>query len=366
MDTNQPPGTTPSDDDTAIMAALEQIEQRPGNTVGDSEPEQPEETEETTEEDDSMPESPEDEESGDEEQEEDQDPEESVEEESETDEDDEELPDGVKERTRKQYEKLKENNRKLKEENERLRQGGQPTQQKPAPSVFDQFHQTVPSQAAPPQVPQGQQHVVDAQNYNNLDQQQVNDVVSQHVEYDQDGNPVIDIGKVQDTLLAADRRAARAEQVAQEALDRVNQQSADQLQANEAQQLQEAYAKYPQLDPQSDKFDPNFNELIRDRLVNNFVNSQNIPLVQVADNVASMYAPMATQAQEEPETVPKETVAKEREQAVQDYKKAQDAKRRQGPISKGKGEKRKEDVARRKKLRAEARSGDNNALAELL
>lgn len=332
-----------ANDDLIIMSELERIEKLPPK----EESETPE-AEDTTPTDEPMPSS--EKESEGTKQEEEAKPEESVTPEGEADEDELELPEGASERTREQFEKLKQRNKDLADENAKLKTPAAPVQ--PKPSVIDDFRTVVPEQ-----LPEAQRPIVDAGNYNNLKQSDINDVLSQLVETDEDGNQVIDIGKVQEVLLASDKKAAAAAELAQEAISKVNKQ-------NETAQLKVAYEKYPQLDPNSDQYDPNFREMVRDRLVRHYVNDQDVPLVDVASSIASVYAGTQPKPVEPP--VPPETIAKEREKAVQDFKKAQEDKKRQRPIASGKGAPRSEEIAKKKELRGKARTGDLDALAELL
>jgi len=230
-----------------------------------------------------------------------------------------ELPESVSERTRQQFEKLKRHNQEL---SAKLAQ----KETQPVESVFDNFH--------PKQV---------ADSYENLNTNQVQNIVNQFV--DQDGN--VDINGLNNALTNANLQAQQAVGEARKAREEI-------ARYEENRQTKEAYAKYPQLDPLSkDKFDRDFYNLVRDRMVSNFTKGIKKTFRQVSDDIAKIYHP----------TNP----SKIKEEAVADYKQKQQA-RRQGPLEPGKGQA-PTDQATLDELRKETRrrGGINNpALDERL
>ena len=119
-------------------------------------------------------------------------------------------------------------------------------------------------------------------------------------------------------------------------------------------QERDAYTKYPDLDPMSEKHDDDFKQLVADRLARNWASGVNKSLVQVADDVSRVYAKRSTE----------QAVAKK---AVEQYKEAQ-VNREQGPVEKGNGTGR-QDVTDQK-LKEISRKGSEDqrvaALAERL
>lgn len=224
------------------------------------------------------------------------------------------------ERTRKYIEKLK----------GQLKERGQAS---PAPEpeqkfqpIFDQFRQ--------PAVP-------NAENYDALSQQQVNSIAERYV--DSEGN--VDIEKLNQALMVANQRAAHAEQNSQKAVEEIRR-------YEESRQLKEAYEPYPQLDPKHKKFDPDFYELVSQKImVENYAKGGNLTLKEAADYIAERY-------RREP------NVEKAKEEAVEEYKRAQE-KRNQGPVERGRGQSR-ESLSNYDDLRNRSRHGDNQAIAKRL
>ncbi len=232
-----------------------------------------------------------------------------------------ELPEGVSERTRQQFEKLKKHNQELAA---KLAE----KEAQPVESVFDSFNPKIPEAQKPK-----------AKDYDYLNQQQVGNIANQFV--DQDGN--VDINGLNNALYQANLQARQAVEEAKRAREEI-------ARWEENRQTKEAYSKYPQLDPlKKDKFDRKFYELVRDRMISNFTKGVNKTFREVADDISQIYHP-----------VDKEKVE---EQAVSDYKKKQEA-RRQGPIEEGKGQP-PTDKATLEELRRDTRRGggiDNPAL----
>lgn len=246
---------------------------------------------------------------------------------AETDGDSGDLPEGVSDRTKQEFEKLKNSNKELAgklSEYEKARESG---------SVFDYLSNQVPS--TPQQPPQA-----DAKDYSHLNQGQVAQVAQQFV--DQYGN--VDINRLNAALASANKKAEMAER-------RVSATEARLLQAEQSRQERETYAKHAWLNPKSPEFDPKGFELVRDRLVRNMWEGKNQHLLDIADDVSQLYQPKAT-------------VSAEKEKAVEEYKKSQSTKAQQVPATKGAGQPRK--ATDFEELRARTVSGDTSALDERL
>ena len=221
-----------------------------------------------------------------------------------------ELPEEVSERTRQQFEKLKKHNQEL-----AAKLAEKETQ--PVESVFDSFNPKVEAQAK-------------AQDYDYLNQQQVSNIANQFV--DQDGN--VDINGLNNALTNANLQAQNAVKEARQAREEI-------ARWEENRQTKEAHVKYPQLDPlKKDKFDRDFYELVRDRMVSNFTKGVKKTFKEVADDISKVYH---------------STDNGTAEKAVAEYKQKQQA-RRQGPIEEGKGQP-PTDKATLEELRRDTRRG---------
>jgi hypothetical protein len=95
---------------------------------------------------------------------------------------------------------------------------------------------------------------------------------------DEEGN--VDIKKLNADIKAAKMSALEAKRLAE--------------QAREDYEVKEAHSKHPYLDPQNSEFDPQFFELVKDRVLRQrYYEGKNIPLGKIADEVSSFYKPGA-------------------------------------------------------------------------
>ena len=223
-----------------------------------------------------------------------------------------ELPEeGLKERTKERIQHFSEKARTAEEALEDLRQ---------RKSVFDEF---MPQQQAPQFTPQYQPPQL--QQYT-----------------DENGN--VDIGHFDESM----RNYHQTMQYGTQQAMATAQQTARRIQEREA------YTKYPELDPVSKTHDDDFKRLVAATMAMHWSHSEDVSLVEVADEVAKTYAKRQTE----------EAVAKK---AVEKYKEAQQD-RQQGPVEKARGVQREEIGA--DKLREVSRRGtydqQQDALAERL
>jgi hypothetical protein len=226
------------------------------------------------------------------------------------------LPEGTSDRTKEQFSKLKESNRQLKEQLERSTQGD---------SVFDSFRN--PKQSTAP-VPKGQE----ASEQKNA------------VTIEQDGT--VDVDKLNTRLESAEQRANAAEQKSSQTAEQI-------MRFEETRQAQEAHGEFPQLDPApgNEKFDTNFFELVKDRLLSNMYKGKQETLVQAARGIADNYKGI-------------ESEGKAKEEAVKEFKQNQ-SQTEHGPVEAGRGESR-QTTSDTDDLRQRTRMGDKNALLERL
>lgn len=186
------------------------------------------------------------------------------------------LPDEVSERTKQEFEKLKEHNRILAQELERVKQP-----QVPKTSVFDQFK------------PQVINPVLDS---NVLNQKQGDAIDKSFVDADGYVDPVL----LNNVLTQAEKRAEKAEEVARQA-----QLAVQNFEITNTQKT--VFGQYPELDPNNEKFDPVFNERVRNQIIGQLMSGHKEDFLAAANQVFQLF----------PKTAEVETAQK---QAVQEYK----------------------------------------------
>lgn len=198
----------------------------------------------------------------------------------------EELPEDAKERTRREFEKLKQHNKQLAEENKALK-----GQSPPIPSVLDflgQMPQVDPglvqqyAQPAQPQQPELQSELLDDQGYLNAD------VLQRRLA----------------AVEAAQRKAEEAERRALEAQQRIARFEQDAEQ-------KKLYAQFPELDPlNTDLFNQEAYDLVRNELTSQIVQTGSRDALQAAQKM-SKYFRQPQQPQATPPAV------QQRNQAIQ-------------------------------------------------
>lgn len=244
----------------------------------------------------------------------------------------------------KNPERTKQYIEKLKAERDELRKAKD--QENYGNSVFDSFR-------APPTSPEVQ-HVTNPAQYQGLNQGQVDSITSRFI--DHDGS--VDVQGLERFLKDSNERALRAEQIALS-----NQQQITRYE--EDRQVKETHAVYPELSPfdeggnKNSAFDPNFYDLVRDRMVRNYAEGKNLSFLQTANQIRKVYQP-ATPV----------NVEKEREQAVENFKTSQTQQRDQAPLESGKGAQRSgpdhDDLRRMMRDRNGRNPNADRALAERL
>lgn len=206
-----------------------------------------------------------------------------------------ELPEDASERTKQQFEKLKEQKRQLAEENAALK-ASLPKK----PSVYDtipapmEYALPVSQQySAPPQPTQ--QSLPTQADYGNLTQQQIDQVIASTI--DQEG--VLDVGLLRQRLTGlnqhhatqmqqrqiqqdAERRAREAEIRAKQALDRV-----EQFEVSQA--TRELHREFPELDPESQTFNPEAFDLVKNELLNQLIQTGKQDGMNAAKKMAKFF-----------------------------------------------------------------------------
>jgi len=184
--------------------------------------------------------------------------------------------DEMKGRTREEFEKLKRHNQELKQKLEEAEKAKQEL-----PDVMGGFRPNIPD----PNINLG--------NYPSLNQNQVEDITQQII--DENGYLKADVLTAQ--LKAANESAKRAEERAKKAEQRFSK-------YEETSQTREAYSKYPQLNPNSQNFDPNFYKLVRNEMLNQITENRR-DLVAAAEDVAKLYKPKTPKSEQEKEDMEK-------------------------------------------------------------
>jgi hypothetical protein len=182
------------------------------------------------------------------------------------------LPETASERTKAEFEKLKEANKRLKEELDARSSG----QQKP--SLLETYLDTSPFQPpVAPQMPQMPQLPI-LQNVS-----QATAEAEAKKLYDEQG--YVDANELDRRLsliAQAEARAKAAEDKANKALERVARFEID----SEKKLL---HAAYPELDPSSDKFNPKAFELVRDRMLGQLVETGQQNAMKAADEMSELF-----------------------------------------------------------------------------
>jgi hypothetical protein len=216
------------------------------------------------------------------------------------------LPENSNDRTKEQFSKLLQSNKELKE---KLAQLEKPKNSESSAfgSVYDTF------KTDPFNVTESTDSYVDAE-----------------------GN--VDISKLNKDLKEAKMSALEARALAQKAREDI--------------EVREAHNKHPYLNPQHSEFDPQFFELVKDRMLRQkFYEGKQISLSDVADQVSSFYKPSALKTADT-------------QKAIEDYKKAQSAIANNAPLSST--TRGRQEGPNLEDLRARTRSGDSNAIRERL
>jgi len=123
---------------------------------------------------------------------------------------------------------------------------------------------------------------------------------------DEEGNVLID--KLNKDLKSLKMSALEAKALAEDAKNTI--------------EVEKAVTKHPYLDPANEDYDPQFVELVKDRLARLQLEGRNASLSMAADEVLRVYKPM-------------NATLKEREDAVSEYKKTQVAKAQVGNVNTG-------------------------------
>lgn len=188
------------------------------------------------------------------------------------------LPDETKERTKEQFEKLKQSNQELKEK---------------VKKYTDVLSSLQPREVAPPnQFTPAFEPILTNQppaTYPGLTQQQIKDTFENLI----DSEGYVDVNLLKEELEKQRRRAEIAEQKAREAEEAAKKavKTVDDFQRT--QKMREIHAKYPQLDPESPQFDERMWEAVRNEIVGQWVTTGTEDVDAAAKKWYDILYPMA-------------------------------------------------------------------------
>lgn len=241
-----------------------------------------------------------------------------------------ELPEGVSERTREQFEKLKKANQEMKAQLESQEANKEESQEEtPKKSVLESLRPDEPAQATP-----------SAKSFSDLNQQQVDKIAEDFV----DSNGYVDLDRLNKALRDANERAAQAAQLAQSAMQQARR-------FEETEQIRRAYSKYPQLNPEDESFDPRFWQATRNEIIGQMMKGEQEDLIKAAGSVAKFLGKT-------------EQVSKAKKEAVDQYKASQSQKQQAQGSTGNEGARRSRST--NDELMKRARHGDSRSIGEIL
>lgn len=176
-----------------------------------------------------------------------------------------ELPEDAKERTKLEFEKLKEHNRQLAQEVENLK-----AQTPKQPSALESLVSPDAAQAIAP----------------NLNQQQVDDIVKGLV----DDNGYLDQALLENTLRKANQQVAEAKAEAQQARLEAKQALSAVNKFGQDQEVGIAHKAFPNVDPESPTYDPVFFKQVKNELLGAMYEGRKVSFVDACRSVASVYS----------------------------------------------------------------------------
>ena len=176
-----------------------------------------------------------------------------------------ELPEDAKERTKVEFEKLKQHNKVLAEENEQLKAVNPPKQ-----SVLESFD---------PQV--------NVANTSNLSQQQVDDVVKGLI----DENGYLDQALLESTLRNYNQQVAEAKTIAEQARLEAFKARSEVSNFEIKRETRVAHKKFPSVDPNSNSFDPIFYKNVKNALLGAMYEGKKMSFIDACREVKKVYKP---------------------------------------------------------------------------
>lgn len=177
-----------------------------------------------------------------------------------------ELPEDTKERTKVEFEKLKEHNRLLAEENESLKA----QVPKPQSALGSLVNPQMVQEVAP-----------------NLSQEQTDDIVKGLI----DENGYIDQSTLENTLRRANQEVAQAKAEANQARLEAKQALSAVNKFGQDREVRIAHKAFPNVDPESPKYDSNFFKLVKNELLGAMYEGKQVSFIEACRSVSKTYSP---------------------------------------------------------------------------
>jgi len=210
----------------------------------------------------------------------------------------EELPKDAKERTKEQFDKLKESNKKLKEENEKAKAEARKYAKE---GLVSSLVPDEPKQPQPAQQPQYNwdrmvtKQVPPSSLYPDMSKKDVKNVFDSLV----DDQGYVDSGLLKETLESTNTQIARQKQENERLRQQLNQTNRKMDDFQRSQTAREVHDKHPQLNPDSDQFNPKYFEATRDKMVANLAKGLPEDFMGSADSLAEVYVKKETKEEKE-------------------------------------------------------------------
>lgn len=174
---------------------------------------------------------------------------------------DDELPQEVKERTKQQFEKLKENNKKLSEELQRYKNKDVLSSLYPEiPDISDkpyaQYFEKALTNTPPPK-----------SDYPNLSQEQINEVFNRLV----DDQGYVDVALLREELEKRQRKEKQLEEEIARLRETVNETKRSVEEYQRSEYMKAVHKKYPEIDPTSPQFNGHMWEAVRNEILGQWI-----------------------------------------------------------------------------------------------
>lgn len=151
-----------------------------------------------------------------------------------------------------------------------------PVVEEPKEHIPNAFEATEPEALAgmdtPVETPQfTPQEVANTQVFPNLSQKKIDDIMASLVATNEDGEEVVDIDKLRATLAQANMEVQNAKSESQKAIDRVEKVEKKFSDFEKTKEVVKVHESFPELDPESGKFDPKFYEVVKNEMVQQLI-----------------------------------------------------------------------------------------------
>lgn len=246
-----------------------------------------------------------------------------------------------KDRTSEQFEKLTKSNKELKKERDKYKNVLESlTPEKPRSTPQQRYQ--APTNRAP-----------SASQFQNLSQQDIDSQFKAMV--DEDG--YLDGNRLKDILVGLDQRAKKAELKAERVAIQAQKEREARQQAQKSEKMRLVHQQYPQLDPESDQFDEDYYDAVRNELIGQMMEGREDPMEAAKKWHGRFYKDSQEKEQQEMPTKKEKQEAEEK----QEQKRQINATRPRSSSMAGYYADEEEEA-----LRQKVRKGKKGALAEAL